>query len=68
MIQNLRGEIDKVCAFLGKTLTEEQIQSPLEHLHFDNFSKNRAVNYETTKEKGFANDKGNFIRKGESLT
>jgi len=64
----LRGEIEKVCAFLGKTLSEEKIQSLLKHLHFDNFSKNRAVNYETTKEEGFSNDKGHFIRKGEYVT
>merc|ERR1740128_1626118 len=66
MKRNLRGEIDKVCAFLGKTLSEEQIQSLLKPLHFDNFSKNRAVNYETTKEEGILNETGNFIRKGKT--
>ena len=44
-IKNLRDEIDKVCTFLGKTLSEEQLQSLLKHLHFDNFSKNEAVNF-----------------------
>merc|ERR1712071_218459 len=66
MKRNLRGEIEKVCKFLGKSLSDEQLELLTKHLHFDNFSKNRAVNYETTKEEGFANDTGNFIRKGKT--
>ena len=63
--QNLRREIDKVCAFLGKTLSEEQLQVLVKHLHFDNFSKNESLNMEFLKEEGFANSGGNFIRKGK---
>ena len=66
--QNLRGEIDKVCAFLGKALSEEQIQSLLKHLHFDSLSKNQAVNFEPLKEDGFVNETGNFMRKGSPPT
>ena len=40
------------------------MQSLLKHLHFDNFSKNEAVNFEFLKEDGVANKQGNFIRKG----
>jgi len=64
--KNLRREIDKVCAFLGKTLSEEQLQVLVKHLHFDNFSKNESVNMEFLKEEGFANSGGNFIRKGKT--
>ena len=60
-MQNLRTEIKKVCDFLGKTLSARQMQLLLKHLHFDNFSKNKAVNLEALKE---ANDT-NFIRKGK---
>ena len=63
-MQNLRREIDKVSHFLGKTLSEAQVQSLLNHLRFDNFAKNEAVNYNPAKKGGFANDSGNFIRKG----
>merc|ERR1740128_321186 len=66
MKRNLRGEIEKVCKFLGKSLSEAQVQSLLNHLRFDNFAKNEAVNYNPAKKGGFANDSGNFIRKGKT--
>ena len=62
--QNLRGEIEKVASFLGKSLTEEQLSKLTQHLRVDQFAKNEAVNYEICKELGFMNNSGNFIRKG----
>ena len=62
--QDLQGEIDKVCKFLGKTLSPEQRSRLLSHLKFDNFAKNAAVNaeeYLTDKTKGSFVRKGNFI-------
>ncbi|EFX84144.1 hypothetical protein DAPPUDRAFT_301389 [Daphnia pulex] len=64
--QNLRGEIEKVVSFLGKSLTEEQLTRLTQHLHVDQFAKNEAVNYEICKELGFMNNTGNFIRKGKT--
>ena len=49
--------------FLGKELSGEQLTKLTEHLRFDNFSKNEAVNLEIGKELGFMNQNGNFIRK-----
>ena len=63
-LQNLRGEIEKVVSFLGKSLTEEQLTRLTQHLRVDQFAKNDAVNYEICKELGFMNNSGNFIRKG----
>jgi len=63
MKSDLQGEIDKVCKFLGKTLSEEQRGRLLSHLKFDNFSKNPAVNAES--EFGHR-QKGSFIRKGKT--
>ena len=61
-IQNLRGEIEKVCAFLGKTLSEDQLQQLTKHLHFDSVSKNTAINFiESNKDKQEA---CKFVRKG----
>lgn len=52
--------------FLGKSLSEEQLQRLTEHLKIDQFAKNEAVNYEVCKELGFMNNSGHFIRKGIS--
>merc|ERR1740128_1066230 len=58
MKRNLRGEIDKVCAFLGKSLSEDQLQNLTKHLQFDSCTKNPAMNFET--------ESGKFIRKGKT--
>jgi len=58
MKRNLRGEIDKVCSFLGRTLSEDQLQNLTKHLQFDSCTKNPAMNFET--------ESGKFIRKGKT--
>ena len=63
-LQNLRGEIAKVAKFLGKQLSEDQLNKLTEHLRFDNFKNNEAVNNEAAKEMGLFNKEGSFIRKG----
>jgi len=64
MKKNLRGEIEKVCAFLGKTLSEDQLQQLTKHLHFDSVSKNTAINFiESNKDKQEA---CKFVRKGKT--
>lgn len=63
-LQDLRGGIQKVASFLGKSLSEEQLMKLTEHLRVDQFAKNEAVNYEVCKELGFMNNSGHFIRKG----
>jgi len=60
MKSDLQGEIDKVCKFLGKTLSPEQRSRLLSHLKFDNFAKNAAVNAE---DKVTDKTRGSFIRK-----
>lgn len=62
--KDLRAEIVRIAAFLGKTLTDEEITKLKEHLGFDSFAKNEAVNYEFFKEYGIVKPKGHFIRKG----
>ena len=60
-IQNLRGEIEKMCAFLGKTLSEEQQQMLIKDLQFADMSVNQIM---AIDDDGFA--QGDFIRKGKS--
>lgn len=67
-MQDLRGEIQKIAKFLGKTLTEDQLVKLTEHLRFDNFAKNETVNCEIGKEIGLMNNSGNFIRKGINVS
>jgi len=64
--KDLRGEIQKIARFLGKDLSCDQLTKLTEHLRFDNFAKNEAVNCEIGKELGFMNNTGNFIRKGKT--
>ncbi|XP_046656673.1 sulfotransferase 1E1-like [Daphnia pulicaria] len=73
--RNLRGEIVKISQFLGKKLSDDQLTKLTEHLRFDNFAKNKMVNYEKQevagletigKEIGLMNISGHFIRKGKT--
>ena len=52
--------------FLNKPLTEEQLNRLTEHLRFDNFKKNEAVNNEAPKKMGLFHNDGHFIRKGDA--
>ena len=61
-LQNLRGEIEKVCTFLGKTLSEQQLELLTRHLHFDSVSKNTAINF--MESKADSKEPCKFIRKG----
>ncbi len=64
--KDLRGELMKMAAFLGKELSEEQLNHLVDHLKFENFQKNEAVNREHLKKNGTYNNKEEykFIRKG----
>lgn len=62
--QDLRREVAKVAKFLNKPLSEEKLARLLEHLKFENISKNESVNLENGKKMGFMNQDGHFIRRG----
>merc|ERR1712137_475305 len=64
MKRNLRGEIVKVCTFLGKTLSEQQLELLTRHLHFDSVSKNTAINF--MESKADSKEPCKFIRKGKT--
>ena len=62
--QDIRKEIKKIAAFLGKTLTPEQIEKLVDHVKVDNFSKNASVNMTMEIKSGFTNEGHSFVRKG----
>ncbi|XP_050678547.1 sulfotransferase 1B1-like isoform X2 [Leptidea sinapis] len=68
LLKDLRGNVQRVAEFFGKSLTNEQLNELSEHLTFDNFKKNKAVNLEEMSEKGIFTKDGAFIRQGKSGT
>lgn len=59
--------IRKVCKFLGKQYSEEQVAKLSEHLHIDNFKKNKSVNLDALKVFKLTHDnEESFIRKGKN--
>ena len=61
IIKDMPGTIEKIAKNLNVKLTDDQISALAEHMKFDNFKTNKAVNNEdaNNKEKGIS-----FIRKG----
>lgn len=59
--------IRRVADFYNKKLTEEQIAAMCDHLSFENFKKNPAVNFEDVKPIGVIAENESFIRKGTQL-
>lgn len=71
MKKDFGSVIRKTAAFLGKSLTEEQVESLKDYLSVESMKRNRAVNYEGIKE--FVEEtlerglpEGEFIREGQS--
>lgn len=70
MKHDLPSVIRKTADFLGKTLTDPQVEKLCDHLSFNNMKTNRAVNLEAILEKSFGKSyleqtELRFIRKGE---
>ncbi|XP_050678568.1 luciferin sulfotransferase-like [Leptidea sinapis] len=68
LLKDLRGNVQRVAEFFGKSLTSEQLNELSEHLTFDNFKKNKAVNLEGMNKIGVFTKDGAFIRQGKSGT
>ncbi|GBP27752.1 Estrogen sulfotransferase [Eumeta japonica] len=70
MKRDLASVIRRTAEFLGKTVTENEVDKLCEHLSFDSMKNNKAVNLETILERSFGeeylrNTTLRFIRKGE---
>ncbi|XP_018564737.1 estrogen sulfotransferase isoform X2 [Anoplophora glabripennis] len=65
--KNLKGNIEKVSKFLGKSYSLEQYETLADHLDIDNFRKNKSVNYDILKNLGvLIKGEEAFVRKGKS--
>uniref|UniRef100_A0A3P9AQJ1 Sulfotransferase n=1 Tax=Esox lucius TaxID=8010 RepID=A0A3P9AQJ1_ESOLU len=64
MIQDLHCMVERICSFLGKDLTEEQIDSVVEHSSFKSMKQNPQANYKTVPDSLLDQKKGTFMRKG----
>lgn len=70
MKKDLPAMVRRTADFLGKTLSEEQVDKLCDHLSFQNMKSNRAVNLDAILERSFGKsflEQTNlrFIRKGE---
>lgn len=63
--KDLPGQIKKVASFLGKQLTNTQIDALVDHLSFNNFKKNPAVNLHELIDAGYFKKGSEFVRKGK---
>nr|XP_026501551.1 sulfotransferase 1A1-like [Vanessa tameamea] len=63
--ENLPAVVRNVASFLGKKVTNEQVQQICDHLSFNNFKHNKAVNHSLLKKINFVNTDQTFIRKGK---
>lgn len=65
-LQDLEGAVKKLSKFLGKPLSEEQIQTIVGHCSFDSMKKNVKVNHKWWDDIRFTQN-NDFIRKGKFL-
>ena len=63
-LQDLRGAVKKVADFLGKSLSEDQIQRIVHYLGIDEMKKNSMVNFDILKDLEIYKKDDPFIRKG----
>ncbi|NXV14526.1 ST3A1 sulfotransferase, partial [Cepphus grylle] len=64
MKKDLRSAVLKICKFLDKKLSEEEVDSVVRQATFENMRKDPRANYENLPDDIVAKDKGSFLRKG----
>ena len=65
MKKDLKASINKVAMFLGKELSEEQVEKLEIHLSFRKMKENPSVNKDGLKDMQLMDPSGSFFRKGE---
>ncbi|XP_044106070.1 amine sulfotransferase-like isoform X1 [Neovison vison] len=65
MKKDLRGSVSKICKFLGKGLSEEDMDAVVRQATFENMKDDPLANYDNIITSGYGpNVKGHFLRKG----
>ncbi|XP_014819854.1 PREDICTED: amine sulfotransferase-like isoform X2 [Calidris pugnax] len=64
MKKDLRSAVLKICNFIGKKLSEEEVDSVVRQATFENMKKDPRANYENLPDDIISKDKGSFLRKG----
>jgi len=66
LLQDLRSAVLKICNFIGKKLSEEEIESVVRQATFENMQKDPRANYENMPDDIAIKGKGKFLRKGKT--
>ncbi|XP_048338740.1 amine sulfotransferase-like [Sphaerodactylus townsendi] len=64
MKKDLRNSVLKICSFLGKELTEKELQIVVDMATFDKMRLDPRSNYKNMSADLIDHDKGGFLRKG----
>ncbi|XP_064026273.1 amine sulfotransferase-like [Pogoniulus pusillus] len=64
MKKDLRSAVLKICKFLGRKLSEEELDSVVTQASFENMKKDPRANYENLPDDVVDKHKGSFLRKG----
>ncbi|ESO84708.1 hypothetical protein LOTGIDRAFT_148307, partial [Lottia gigantea] len=67
MKKDIKSVIREVSKFLGKSLSEKEIDQIAEYTQFDKMKNNPMSNYSWWKESGFKDGQTDFLRKGKFL-
>ncbi|XP_034612551.1 sulfotransferase 2B1-like [Trachemys scripta elegans] len=62
--QDLRGSVRRICHFLGKELSEEQVAAVVENASFQSMKGNKMSNYSQLSDEYMDHQNGEFLRKG----
>ncbi|XP_066494535.1 sulfotransferase 2B1-like [Tiliqua scincoides] len=66
MQQDLRGSVERICRFLGKELTSQQIDSVVENASFETMKDNKMSNFSQASDEDMDHSKGKLMREGKS--
>nr|XP_056701851.1 sulfotransferase 2B1-like [Euleptes europaea] len=66
LLQDLRGCVEKICHFLGKELSSQQIDSVVEYASFQKMKDNKMSNFSQVPDHFMDHKKGKLLRKGIS--